>query len=142
MRSRYYLRSLTEGAMCHHLPPCWNLPMCRDNSCLKDKIVQWNCQSVNGKKDELLQLAAEVRPMVLAVQETMLPKNHCFRLPSYSFHTKVVSFNRRHHGGVGLFIHESVPTQDPIQLNNPLQAIAVQIFLKQKLALCSFIIII
>ena len=49
------------------MPPNWNLSMSRDNSGLRDKIVQWKCQDMNGKKDELLQLVAEVRPMVLAV---------------------------------------------------------------------------
>ena len=100
-------------------------------------IVQWNCQGVSNKKNELLQMIQEKQPKVIALQETMIGPNMTLKIPHYNGYFKPGSFSGRYHGGVGLLIHESVPFFSEIRINSSLQAIAVQIQLQRKIAICS-----
>ena len=89
------------------------------------RIIQWNCQGIQRKKGELLQLIEDEHPLVIAVQETMITMENNFRLPHYNIVKKAGKFNRRPHGGVALFVHESVPSHNEITLLTDLQAVAV-----------------
>ena len=100
-------------------------------------VIQWNSQGIMSKKDELLQLVNDHQPMIIAIQETMLHQNNNFRLPNYSSVMKPGTFNRRSHGGVAIFVHESTPIYKIINLQTPLQAVAIQVSLKCKLTICS-----
>ena len=101
------------------------------------RIIQWNCQGIQRKKGELLQLIEDEHPLVIAVQETMITMENNFRLPHYNIVKKAGKFNRRPHGGVALFVHESVPSHNEIVLRTDLQAVAVEIFLHRKITVCS-----
>ena len=103
----------------------------------KEKVIQWNCRSIFSKKDELLKVIKNEYPLVLAIQETMLRKEDTIRIPHYFSIQKEDRFNRRQHGRVALFIHETVTTYAEINLNTELQAVAVKLKVHRKITLCS-----
>jgi len=55
----------------------------------------------------------------------MLQKDTSFKLTNYTGILKEGHFNRRSHGGVGIYLHESVPFRE-INLTSPIQAVAIQ----------------
>lgn len=98
-------------------------------------IIQWNCQGIRGKKDELLELAKLYKPSVIAIQETKLWVNSDFRFPNYIMHRQDGHYNRTPHGGVALLIHQSFPYQElPIQ--TPYQAVAIRIQFHVLVSIC------
>ena len=99
-------------------------------------ILQWNCQGLRAKKDELSQIINLHKPTVLALQETKLGKFTTFSLPHYSSIRREGHFNVTPHGGVALFIHESIPYQE-LNLNCELQAVAAIIHLGINITVCS-----
>lgn len=99
-------------------------------------IVQWNIQGISNKKQELLDIISKIKPEILSIQETMLRKDTNFSLKHYNGIFKEGHTNRRAHGGVALFIHESIPYQD-IKLNTPLQAVAVRANLGREITVVS-----
>ena len=99
-------------------------------------IVQWNIQGISNKKQELLDIISKIKPEILSIQETMLRKDTNFSLKHYNWIFKEGHTNRRAHGGVALFIHESIPYQD-IKLNTPLQAVAVRANLGREITVVS-----
>ena len=99
-------------------------------------IVQWNCNGIKKKKDELLAMIEEVQPLVLALQETMLNDEEYFRIPRYNAITKTGHFNWRSHGGTMLLIHESVPMTE-IQLQTEAQAVAATININGSITIAS-----
>lgn len=101
------------------------------------KIIQWNCQGISRKKDELLQIISDEQPLILALQETMLTSNTFFRVPNYNIFHKAGTYNRRQHGGAALLVHESVPMREITPLQTDLQAVAVQVFLNKQITVCS-----
>ena len=75
-------------------------------------LLQWNCQGLRTKKDDLLDLIATYQPLVVALQETKLWDSATFSVPHYSFLHRSGHFNRTPHGGAALLVHESVPMQE------------------------------
>ena len=55
----------------------------------------------------------------------MLQKDTTFKLNNYTGILIEGLFNRRSHGGVGIYLHESVPFKE-INLTSPLQAVVIQ----------------
>lgn len=99
-------------------------------------LLQWNCQGLRSKKDELLELINRIKPSAIALQETKLWNNIDFKIPNYTIHRKDGHFNVSPHGGVAILIHESVPFNN-IPLNTEHQAIAIRVQLCQPLTICS-----
>ena len=66
----------------------------------------------------------------------MFGNNANFNLPHYSFHRHDGHFNVTPHGGVALFIHESLPFQT-VDLNCALQAVAAVVQLDVPITICS-----
>ena len=84
-----------------------------DNIC---RVLHWNTQGIStAKQDE---------PTMLAFQETFLANDCQIKLKGYHGVTKQGTFNRRYHGGVVIYIHESCPFQEnydtELQLRLPL----------------------
>ena len=77
-------------------------------------------------KAELADLKAKEKPDFISTQETLLSKKTNFNLNNYNGLFKEGHTNYRAHGGVAIYIHETIPYQKSI-LNAPLQAIAVRI---------------
>ena len=68
-------------------------------------VLQWNCQGVRGKKDELLELINNYKPDLVALQETKLWKIKKFEITEFNFVREDGHFNRTPHGGVRILIH-------------------------------------
>ena len=71
-------------------------------------ILQWNCQGVRGKKDELLELVNNFRPAIVALQETKLGTGNKFEIAGFNMGRKDGHFKCTPHGGVGLLIHSDI----------------------------------
>ena len=76
----------------------------------REGVIQWKCQSIYSKKDELLEVIKNEHLLVLAIQKPMLRKENTFRIPRDFSIQKEGRFNRRQHRAVALFIHETVST--------------------------------
>ena len=102
-------------------------------------LLQWNCQGLRAKKDELLQLINIHKPDIIALQETMLGNNP-FNISCYSIYNTCGHYNRRPHGGTAILIHNSVPHKQ-IQLNNDcFQITVVKVALNVPLLIASIYI--
>lgn len=111
-----------------------NIPESDDTTC-----IQWNCQGLRNKKDELSEIIQTNKPAIIALQETKFKNETIFNIPNYSCIRKEGHFNHTAHGGVALFIHESVPYVE-ITLTTDLQAVAATVHIKQKITVCSIYI--
>ena len=99
-----------------------------------DTIVQWNCQGLFPKWEELACLAADHHPACLALQETLLGSRQLPFFRQYNgFHSKV-SAESPH--GSALYVRNDVPSV-PLTLDTALQAVAVSIFLGRNYTVCS-----
>ena len=59
-------------------------------------VLQWNCQGVRGKKDELLGLINNYKPDLVALQETKLWTINKFEITGFNFVRKDGHFNIHH----------------------------------------------
>jgi len=100
------------------------------------KIIQWNCQGFRTKKDELLNICRTIRPAIIAIQETMCRDDYQMKIPNFNCIQQQGHINRRVHGGVAVFVHESIPFQQ-LQLNTDLQSTAIIIQLSRRMTVCS-----
>ena len=98
-------------------------------------VLQWNCQGLRAKYEELKMLIYEFSPVIVCLQEIMLDINipcprefTAYRTP---FDPQVGS-----HGGSLLYIRRDIP-QIPITVHTALQAVAVQVDLTRKYTICS-----
>ena len=66
-------------------------------------IIQWNIEGIKPKKDEVLKLVTSFRPLIIAIQETMLCEARKFSIPSHNRIRRDGLFNRR-----GDFTHSRV----------------------------------
>ena len=64
------------------------------------------------KKEEISDLINKLKPEIICLQETMLQKDTTFKLINYTGILKEDHLNRRSHGGVGIYLHESVPFKE------------------------------
>ena len=102
-------------------------------------IIQWNCQGIKAKKDELLKIIEAYRPEVVAVQETMIRDSEQFRIPQYKERRREGHYNRRSHGGVAISVHEETPHRN-VQVNTPVQAVAIRVTMGRPVTICSIYI--
>ena len=51
-------------------------------------LLQWNCQGVRGKKDELFELVNNFRPAIVALQETKLWTSNKFEITGFNMEIK------------------------------------------------------
>lgn len=100
------------------------------------KVLQWSCQGVRGKKDELINLISSDKIDILALQETKLWTNSNFNISRYNVERKEVYFNHTPHGGVAIFIHNGIRYQK-INLMSSIQAVAVQVKISQLVCICN-----
>jgi len=101
----------------------------------RQSIIQWNCQGIRNKKDELLNIIATHRPSIVALQETKLRDTSTFRIPAFNIMRKDGHQNHSTHGGVALLTHSSIPCTR-ISLTTPLQAIAIKVHLHVLMTVC------
>ena len=78
--------------------------------------MQWNCQGIRRKKDELLDYIRSRSIDIVALQETKLWSHATFSISGYSCERVDGHYQHTAHGGVALIIHNSIPYSN-IQLN-------------------------
>ena len=100
------------------------------------RIIQWNAQGLRAKKDEVIKMIEDGKPVILAIQETMTGDCNKVRVPNFNTVSTVGHFNWRYYGGVALFIHESIPYGEVI-VHSPLQIIAARVQLATEVTVCS-----
>ena len=71
-----------------------------------DKIVQWNCRSAINKKHDLIYIINKYDPFVIALSETWLKPEFCFKISKYSC---IREDRRDGYGGVAILIKNSLP---------------------------------
>ena len=98
-------------------------------------LLQWNSQGLRNKKDELASLIQLHSPSVIGIQETKFHASTSFSLPHFSCIRRDGHFNVTSHGGVALFIHESIPFR-PLHLACELQAVAAVVQLRTPTSIC------
>ena len=99
-------------------------------------ILQWNVQGIRNKKDEILEMVDQYKVNIIFVQETKLADYVNFNIPGYSVVRKDGTYNRTSHGGVAIFIHDSMPC-DVVNLQTPIQEIAVRAKLRTTVTICN-----
>jgi len=99
-------------------------------------ILQWNCQGIRQKKDEILEMVQQHSLSILALQETKLWNNSKFGIPHYNEIRRDGHYNVTPHGGVAIYVHESIP-YDEITLNTPIQAIAIRANIGRLCTICN-----
>lgn len=71
-------------------------------------ILQWNCQSINNKKSDLLHLINVYKPVIIALQETWIKPNSIFNVSHYF---PLREDRSDSYGGVALLVNDSVSFQ-------------------------------
>ena len=99
-------------------------------------FLQWNCQGIRGKKDELLELISNHKPGIVPLQETKLWIGSKFEIASYNTQIRDGHFNRTPHGGVSFLIPGCTPYQ-VVLLTTDIQAIAFGINIGQLITVCN-----
>ena len=56
-------------------------------------LLQWNIQGLRSKKEEILKLVHDIKPMIVALQETMMSPSFQFRIPNFHNISKTGHFN-------------------------------------------------
>ena len=101
-------------------------------------LIQWNCEGILKKKEELEKLVTEKKPICVCLQETKLRFDANYKLPGYKSFLKnlEVPIDGKAHGGVGILVRNDTSAFE-IDLNTTLQAIAVSVKLKKRTTVCS-----
>ena len=94
------------------------------------KILQWNAQGVSTSKEDLLKLVDEHQPMIIAIQETFLADDVAVKIKGFNSYSRQGKFNRRYHGGISTYIHESMPAET-IDFITQYQTVIVRVNLKK-----------
>ena len=101
-------------------------------------IIQWNCEGILPKKGELEILLTEKNPVCVCLQETKLPYEAKCELPGYKSFLKNLEIREggKAHGGVAVLVRKGISALT-IDINTPLQAVAVSVKLRKRITVCS-----
>ena len=113
----------------------------------KNIILQWNCQGLKSKREQLDYLISKYHPAVICLQETMLPpeieelqKNNK-PLPSYlniKGYTPYFKCRFTGRNGVALYVRNKGTIHSHISLNTSLQSLAIRLTVQgKKFIVCS-----
>ena len=106
-----------------------------DHNSVQRTILQWNCQGIRKKKDEIIHLMKLLKFKILVFQETKL-WNNSFKILRYVEYYRDGHFNRTLHGGVGILVHQDIP-HSRVNICSTIQAVAVTVFMEQRITICS-----
>ena len=99
-------------------------------------ILQWNCQGLKSKREQLDYLISKHHPAVICLQETMLPPEieELYKndkpLPSYlniKGYTPYFKCRFTGRNGVAIYVRNKGTIHSPISLNTPLQSLAIRL---------------
>ena len=99
-------------------------------------VMQWNCQGIREKKDEILDLVNHHKPSIIGFQETKLWSYCKVSIPNFNVVRRDGHLNRTPHGGVAIYIHSDIPFIE-VPLNANIQAIAIQANIGQMITFCN-----
>ena len=99
-------------------------------------IISWNCHGYRTHTDDIKDLINVYKPVCVGLQETLLNPTISPKIKHYNFNRKDNIQNARATGGVALMHSTSFPVRN-INLNSPLQAVAIQIQINTLLTICS-----
>ena len=102
--------------------------MARGNNSFK--IITWNCEGLNSKKQEVDLLISEYNPVAICLQDTRLTVE---REKNYNFtgYTPYFESVNSSASGVAIYVKNTVP-QSRVLLTSNLQALAVRATMKGK----------
>ena len=104
---------------------------------MEGSIIQWNCRGLKKKLEEIQLLIKELNPVAFCIQETMLKDDDPFSVKNYAIYKYTPPIaNGKASGGVCILVRNDIPHSE-VQIQTPLQAIAIQITLKKKMSICS-----
>ena len=81
-------------------------------------------------------LIEKVKPCILAIQETKLPRNIKINIRHYNIFNTEGHHNRTEHEGAALLIHEEIPMR-LVNSTTDLQAIAMEVYIDRPMTVCS-----
>ena len=100
-------------------------------------ILQWNCRGLKHNIPELQLIITETNPIAICLQEIKL-NTEKFELRGYSAYHQIYS-KKIACGGTSIFIKTNTPHRK-ININSPIQAVAIRFTLVKPLTLCSIYI--
>nr|BDT63038.1 MAG: hypothetical protein [Trachysalambria curvirostris nimavirus] len=101
-----------------------------------DTIMQWNCQGVHAKWEELQHLLASCNPVCVCLQEIISRENQSISLRGYQTWAHFGSNNGRPHGGAAVMVRHDIPVH-AVDLQTTLQVKAVRIGLTRPYTVAS-----
>ena len=101
-----------------------------------ETLLQWNCQGIHAKWEELQLLVSSCNPVCICLQEIMSGESTSISLRGYQVHAHYGTFDARPHGGVAVMVRQDVPCR-PIILRTTLQVRAVRVGLKRPYTIAS-----
>ena len=101
-----------------------------------DNLIQWNCRGLKANYNEIFRLIKDFTPSVICLQETLLKKTDSISFKGYSTFNYIFNNNDRAAGGASVVVSNRVP-HSQINLNTPLQAVAVRATLHKTVTICS-----
>ena len=102
----------------------------------KHKIIQWNCQGLKPKFDEISIILEQQKPSIFCLQETFLKLNDNVTLKGFDIYSYIHSDCQRPSGASSIFVKSSCPQRN-IVLTTELQATAVSVTLDKEITICS-----
>ena len=81
-------------------------------------------------------MLSEFSPACVALQETMLGDSTYSSPPGYRAFFNTPFPDQGHHGGTAILVRQDIPVV-PLQLNSPLQVVAVNVFMGRSYTICN-----
>ena len=99
-------------------------------------IVQWNIRGLHANLEQVRLLFKEANANVICLQETKLGENSPSLGLNYALYRSPPFIGECSQGGTAFVVHKSL-NHRPLLIQTPLQACAIQIYMKKWITLCS-----
>ena len=103
-------------------------------------ILQWNCEGIRSKftSGDIQQLIKETNMQCICLQETKLHPNAYFKIKGFKAYLQNLHIDEDQtpHGGVAIYVKSGISSYR-VELQTPLQAVAVSIKCHKRITVCS-----
>lgn len=103
-------------------------------------ILQWNCEGIRSKftSGDIQQLIKETNMQCICLQETKLHPNAYFKIQGFKAYLQNLHIDEDQtpHGGVAIYVKSGISSYR-VELQTPLQAVAVSIKCHKPITVCS-----
>ena len=103
---------------------------------MDNTIIQWNCRGLRANYNEILLLLTKFNPSVVCLQETFLKQTDNVLFKNYAVFNYISNQGDKASGGTSIVINNRFP-HSQVNLNTPLQAVAVSVTLHKTITICS-----